>query len=342
MKAIFVGLVLALLPAAALAADIPQYLGAVHAVRLKVEAEASLLKQHKPLPSPPASAEAKRLLLPIKNLQSPGGHVYALDAAALVAEVRSDEALANHADASARLDAVAGYLAAIETEVPASGKAPPPASAKASARSVLARPEFQSDPEPEPSVFQKWGDTISKWFKDHWPKPATPTGPSWSPNINVIYSILGILVAGLFVLLVWIIVGAVGRRAVRARPLAADDTEAALVEARDTDSILDLADGKARGGDYRSAFRLVYLATLVALDTGGILRFDRSKTNWEYLRALRSAGRSDIFDAMQPLTRDFDRLWYGFATAGPDDYQRARRQYELLTAPSIEPVGAKR
>lgn len=342
MKAILLGITLGLLPASAIAADIPHYVSAVHAVRLRVESEASLLKANKPLATPSASAEAKRLLAPMVNLQAKGGHVYPLDPAPLVAELRSDEALKDHVEASARLDAVAGCLAALENEVSAAGKAPSPSEVKARARAVLDRPEFESAPAPEPSVFQKLGDRIAEWFNKHWSRPIPAAGPSWSPNINVIYGILGILIAGLFALLVWVIVGAVGRRAVRARPLAMDDTEAALVEARDTDSILDLADGKARAGDHRSAFRLVYLATLVALDTGGILRFDRSKTNWEYLRSLRAAGRDDIYDAMQPLTRDFDRLWYGFAAAGADDYQRARRQYELLTEPRPEAAGAKR
>ena len=46
--------------------------------------------------------------------------------------------------------------------------------------------------------------------------------------------------------------------------------------------------------------------------------------------------------AMQPLTRDFDRLWYGFAKALPEDYLRARRQFQELTGAQDEPVGAKR
>ena len=77
----------------------------------------------------------------------------------------------------------------------------------------------------------------------------------------------------------------------------------------------------------------------MTLDTSGVLRFDRSKTNWEYLRALRAAGRADVYDAMTPLTREFDRIWYGFASADASRITaRALTQYDALQAASQVPV----
>lgn len=341
MKLSLLPVALLLCSAPAFAESVSQYTSSLQEVSRTLDAESLALRGSGARPAPVSAAAIRAKLLPIKAVQGPSGRVFRVDAAALVAGVTRAEALKNRNDAADRLAAVSRRLSA-EAALIEQGAADHRRNGRQVASAVLQRPEFQADPAPEPSVFQKWGDSISAWLKDHMPKPARNAGPNWSPNMSVIWTIVILLLVALFGLLVWVIVGAVGRRAVRARPLAQDDTEAALVEARDTVSILDLADEKARSGDHRSAFRLVYLATLVALDTGGILRFDRSKTNWEYLRALRSAGRGDIYDAMQPLTRDFDRLWYGFATALPDDYLRARRQFQELTGAHDEPVGAKR
>ncbi len=83
------------------------------------------------------------------------------------------------------------------------------------------------------------------------------------------------------------------------------------------------------------AIGIIVAAGVVAiLVASGVLRFDRSKTNWEYLRALRASGRSDVYDAMTPLTREFDRLWYGFATADRADYTRALAQYDAFQVAS--------
>ena len=116
----------------------------------------------------------------------------------------------------------------------------------------------------------------------------------------------------------------------KARPLALDEEEAVLMEARDNDSLLALAEQQAKTGDYRRAFRLVYLASLVTLDTDGVLRFDRSKTNWEYLRALRASGRGDVYTALTPLTREFDQVWYGLAPTDSSQYAWALAQYRAL------------
>jgi hypothetical protein len=342
MKSLLLAITLFLCAPLCWGATPAQYTQALGAVRRSVDAEIAAYRQGGPAPTPPASAVARAQLQPIHAVQSQNGRVYPVDSHPLIAELVSDEGMKDRKAAAERLDAVSAHLSALETQVDASASPRKASEAKAAAREVLSRPEFQSEPAPDPSAFEKASDTVIQWLQKHWPKWRPAGGPSWSPNIKVIYGILFVLLVALFALLVWVIVGAVGRRAVRSRPLAVNDTEAALVEARDTDSILDLADEKARGGDFRSAFRLIYLATLVTLDTGGVLRFDRSKTNWEYLRALRAAGRSDVYEAMRPLTLDFDRLWYGLAKAGPEDYQRARRQYQELTESAAETAGAKR
>jgi hypothetical protein len=172
--------------------------------------------------------------------------------------------------------------------------------------------------------FEKWiTGILNNLTKNRGPAPNIPVPPRW-----VFYVLLGIICAILFSFVVWLLLKFVGRGEAVVRDGIVKRAEEALVEARDTDSLMALAEKCARAGDYRSAFRLVYLSMLIALDSGGAIRFDRSKTNWEYIRELRLAGYHDVYSSLTPVTRDFDRVWYGLSPANADDYRRIVEQYK--------------
>jgi hypothetical protein len=63
-------------------------------------------------------------------------------------------------------------------------------------------------------------------------------------------------------------------------------------------------------GDYRGAVRALYTGLLLVFQRGGLLRFDKGKTNWEHLRELRRNDRA-LATRLEPLTRLFDLVWYG-------------------------------
>lgn len=67
------------------------------------------------------------------------------------------------------------------------------------------------------------------------------------------------------------------------------------------------AAASASEGDYRAAIRYRCLAVLLALDEAGMLVFDRSATNREYL--FRAPG--PIHDDLQSLLSRFEAIWYG-------------------------------
>ena len=281
----------------------------------------------------PPPLVAQQALLPIHSVEAPGQSPVLVDTSQLVAALSAAEAIKDPQQKRRALEALSrqiGLLRQAVAEAPAPAN---PAGAEQSARAVLARAEFASDPLPSPT----WVDKLAAWL-DRVFRPRSPqisSGPSINPY--VIRGILLVIAGAAFAVLVAVLVQAIGRREARRKPLALDEEEAVLVEARDTDSLLALAEQQAKAGDYRRAFRLVYLASLVALDTGGVLHFDRSKTNWEYLRAMRAAGRGDVYAALTPLTREFDQVWYGFAPADASHYARALAQYEALQA---APAGA--
>ena len=282
-------------------------------------------------PSP--SLVAQQALLPIHAVGAAGQVPVLVNTSPLVAAIGTAERLKDTDQKLSALEAVSRQIGLLRQTL---AQTPPqvPATAVSSARAVLARPEFASDPPPPPSVADKLAAWLDKLLRRR-SSPQTPNVPNANPKV-----ILGILIAiasGAFAVLVAVLVQAIGRREARARPLALDEEETALVEARDNNSLLALAEQQAKAGDYRRAFRLVYLASLVALDTNGVLRFDRSKTNWEYLRAMRASGRSDVYAALTPLTREFDQVWYGFAPADASQYARALAQYHALQS---APMGA--
>src|SRR5207302_3133263 len=95
--------------------------------------------------------------------------------------------------------------------------------------------------------------------------------------------------------------------------------------------------GESAGeGDYRAAIRYRCLAVLLTLDEAGMLAFDRSATDREYL--YRAPG--DLQDDLQPLLSRFEAVWYGHAPTGEAEWQEyAARAEEIerkvLAAPRV-------
>lgn len=306
-----------------------QYSRALASVQAALSNEAQAIDAEEVPPGDAASLVAKRALGPIHSVSAPGQPPRLVSTQSLIAGIAAAEALT---DKEAKVDALRVLGTQIQLLRDALGTVaspPDPASVRQSVRKTLAQSKFAADPPPPPSFVEKIAAWIDRLLSRHQSSP-TPNAPNINPDI--ILWILVVIVAAAFALLVAALVQTITRRESRAKPLELDAAEVTLMEARDNDSLLALAEKQAQAGDYRRAFRLVYLAALVALDTGGVLRFDRSKTNWEYLRALRAAGRGDIYSALTPLTREFDQVWYGLGLADAGRYAQARAQYDALLA----------
>jgi hypothetical protein len=63
-------------------------------------------------------------------------------------------------------------------------------------------------------------------------------------------------------------------------------------------------------GELRTAYRYLFLATLLALQERGLLRLQPGWTNRDHLLTLRDAPQSTQ-DALRRMTDTFDRVWYG-------------------------------
>jgi hypothetical protein len=95
--------------------------------------------------------------------------------------------------------------------------------------------------------------------------------------------------------------------------------------------LLREAEMLAARGDYRGALRCAYLACISYLDEIQAIRFERSRTNWEYLRELRATGREQIHDLLRPLTALFDQKVYGGEECREPDYEMALQVYYAIT-----------
>lgn len=138
-----------------------------------------------------------------------------------------------------------------------------------------------------------------------------------------------VMVLAFLVLVALVIKRVLGSKAGRTRKEAAEDD--AVYEMAPARQLIRQAAKLAEAGDYRAAFKTAYLASIAYLDEIRALRFERSRTNWEYLRELKQGGHEKPHSELQPLTLDFDRKIYGREECAKEDYLRATTVYDRLS-----------
>jgi hypothetical protein len=192
------------------------------------------------------------------------------------------------------------------------------ASARQRLDDILARPAFQWEDE-QPSFWQWLWQRLLRLLFD-----LIPFGSGAIDLANIVLAVLGgaVLFAALAL---------AARSLLRSiRPEAAtaglDGLEHGLTAAQ----ALQQAEAHSQQGDYRSAVRYLYLSTLLLLEEHGVLRYDRSRTNREYLRSV--AGEPELYSTLQSVVDVFDRVWYGFQPLDETAYERYQSQVRALQA----------
>lgn len=82
----------------------------------------------------------------------------------------------------------------------------------------------------------------------------------------------------------------------------------------------------AKQGDYRTAIRRVYIALLLDLERRGKLPLHPSKTNRDYLNALRS--ELLIYPSFSTMTGTFEQTWYGQRGATEEEFNGFVSRYD--------------
>lgn len=117
-----------------------------------------------------------------------------------------------------------------------------------------------------------------------------------------------------------------------ARDFAADADLPPEVEDADENLTAQTALARAqtfsRQQDYRTAVRYLYLSTLLILEEKGLLRYNRTRTNREYIRSV--ADKPEMARVLGDVVEVFDRVWYGYEEIDDTEYSSYQTQVEKL------------
>jgi hypothetical protein len=194
---------------------------------------------------------------------------------------------------------------------------------------ILARPEYQPEEKRE-SVIGRWVRGIKEFIVRLLVKLF---GGSSSPRAggSGLMTVFRIMV--LLALIAALMFGAVKlaqRLQRRKTPEKEPEKREALGEEIPEDvTAADLfanASELARRGEYRKAIRRAYIALLCDLEHRGILRLGRSKTNRDYLDAVRPEQR--IYPTFSVMTNAFEHVWYGQEPVTEDEFREFVALYQ--------------
>ena len=238
---------------------------------------------------------------------------------------------ANVEDRSIKLTGVLEWLLALDdrlTELENAEKVDDhKGAAKQKLESILARPEYASASRGPTALTRLIRDFI-RWIESLLPDlpDAQPGRPSFGSYVVMI------AIVALAVLIVVYVGWLLFRRfkqPVKLRVRKKREARIVLGERlRPEDTATDLlaeAEALARNGDLRAAIRKGYIALLVELGDRNVISLAQYKTNRDYLRSVSS--RPQLYSPLRRLTESFERHWYGFAQATPNDWQDFRAGY---------------
>ena len=194
-------------------------------------------------------------------------------------------------------------------------------------KGILSRPEYESGPKGQNALSRLLLDFI-RWIQNLLPKPAQ-LKPGGGTSVTLIVQVLVVGVGLLLILYVLRLLLIRARRPGAKRIRKKREPRIVLgerLEPEETASdLLSEAEALARRGDLRAAIRKGYIALLLELGDRKLITLAQYKTNRDYLRSVTS--HPQLHSRMKNLTESFERHWYGFAQATPNDWQDFRSVY---------------
>jgi hypothetical protein len=192
---------------------------------------------------------------------------------------------------------------------------------------ILKRPEFATGERGSNALARLLQD-IAKWLEKLLPKRNISTGRV--NFVSAIAQIVILLIAAVVIgYVVKVVLGWFLGRSKSPKRKKVKEARIVLGERLEPDAtskdLLADAEALARQGDLRAAIRKAYIALLVELGDRKLISLAQHKTNRDYLNSLRSLPQ--VHSRMRNLTESFERHWYGFATATPNDWQDFRAGY---------------
>jgi len=199
--------------------------------------------------------------------------------------------------------------------------------AKSKLESILARPEYVTGARGSSALVRLLQD-FARWLQKFFPKRRS-VDPG---RVDLISLIAQILVIGAALLLLAYVVKILAARFGRSGKIKTPkkrELRIVLGERLEPDAtatdLLSEAEALARQGDLRAAIRKAYIALLVELGDRKLISLAHHKTNRDYLNSVSTIPR--LHFQMKGLTNSFERHWYGYDTATPNDWQDFRAAY---------------
>ena len=184
-------------------------------------------------------------------------------------------------------------------------------------KEILARPEFQwaeAAPNPISEWINKVLDAFNRWL---------------NAILDLTVDVAGLdltawIMAAILIVILFFVFRTLFADFMNEAQLAGETDEEPLT----SESAFAKAQQLSRGGDYRAAVRYLYLSTLLILDERGVMRYDRSKTNREYLRSV--ANSPELSKPLEEVIDVFDNVWYGYHSLGEESFKHYSDRVEEL------------
>ena len=152
-----------------------------------------------------------------------------------------------------------------------------------------------------PVSYEKYREFLEERFDS---KPASRRNSSWGDSLKYLPMILGILALSAAVIF---FIRQIRMNLITEAHEAVPDSELANVETEK--AALTRAETAVAASDFREALRFLYLSAVLNLQERGLLPYDRSLTNREYLRHAQT--NLNLQDKLRPIITVFDEVWYG-------------------------------
>jgi hypothetical protein len=179
--------------------------------------------------------------------------------------------------------------------------------------SILAQPEYE---QPDLTWLDKVVSGLVDWLRrlfGGWGASFAKLHEAWPLLYWAIVSLLILALAALLYHIFWTLTTAFGVRRGRKGPAPVVRADGAPEEFRKR------AMGLAAEGRFAEALVALHAALIRLLDLRGVLRYDRARTNWEYLDAVR--GKAELAAVLRPLTVSLDPVLYGGAGLAEAEYR---------------------
>lgn len=237
--------------------------------------------------------------------------------------------------AGALLLALLLVIAGVPVLAQNTGQPNDPQQIKANLKNILDSGEFQSVQPTVPSLFEK----VSRWLSEWRDKIVESVkglfkfrGIGAGASLGLQWIFIALFIAlGAYIIYRLVLSYLANRKTKQAKSRTAfdvDDTENEI--SREPNDWLAEALRQQTTGDFRRAYRAMFLAILLKLDQAGIVTFERGRTNGEYLRTLRRADQSALYALLAPLVLEFDLRWYGDKPTTAEDAESMRGEYTRL------------